>query len=261
MILSALEVRSIELSKEFKDIQNEPFIIDDLETLQPAFGKWGFQYFQSNFGDEVVILCDDAGNAKRHIKSTLKNYISYILDAPNNLPSLTEGKKWYLANWKILEHSSQLQDDFKPHCELIDLFPSFSSTNPKWHYGKFGWLFMGPAGTTTFPHRDILGTHAWLSQIVGKKIVRILCKSVEEEYISSKSTEQLPWVWEVELNPGQTLFIPSNTLHEVIAVTPSISLSFNFINHNNKEDVEQRIRAAPELWQRIIKETDIKWPN
>ena len=120
---------------------------------------------------------------------------------------------------------------------------------------------MGPAGTTTFPHKDILGTHAWLSQITGKKIVRILSKSVEQEYISTQSKKQLPWVWEAELNPGQTLSIPSNTVHEALAVTDSISLSFNFMNHSNQDTVIQRINAEPDLWQRIIKETGITWPN
>jgi hypothetical protein len=261
MILDAMETRRIELIKEFKDIHNEPFIINDFENLKPALGKWGFKFFQSNFGDEMVILCDDAANTKKYIKSKLKNYINYILNEPNDLPSLTSEKKWYLANWKILEHSSQLRDDFKPHDKLIDFFPSLSPLNSKWHYGKLGWLFMGPAGTTTFPHKDILGTHAWLSQITGKKIVRILSKSVEQEYISTQSKKQLPWVWEAELNPGQTLFIPSNTVHEALAVTDSISLSFNFMNHSNQDTVIQRINAEPDLWQRIIKETGITWPN
>jgi hypothetical protein len=121
-------------------------------------------------------------------------------------------------------------DDLTPLPEVLDgrVLPRFAS------------LWVGPAGTFTRPHFD--PHHAFLVMIEGRKRVRLSAPDQPalfegmDGYFARHSLVDEAWrgvpgfdpagVAEVEIGPGQGLFIPVGFWHEVVGLEPSMMVSF-----------------------------------
>eukprot|EP00434_Breviolum_minutum_P007080 symbB.v1.2.006246.t1/scaffold370.1/size393101/12 len=92
----------------------------------------------------------------------------------------------------------------------------------------FHWLFIGAAGAITPLHIDPSLTHAWLTQISGRKrftlfapwdIPALLSNETDRIFRPLKDirASNLPGVkvMEVILEPGDTIFVPAMWPHEV----------------------------------------------
>ena len=132
---------------------------------------------------------------------------------------------------------------------------------------QFTKVFLGPAGTLTRLHNDSFATHAWLSQIRGRKQFILYPPSqarllhASEGVAGGHGAEQ---TWFDPLRPdfrkfprardatahvavceeGETVLVPSGWFHHAVSLSPSITLMRNFVNHANF-DAFQRLYAAP----------------
>eukprot|EP00438_Fugacium_kawagutii_P017909 Skav201926 [mRNA] locus=scaffold3992:301180:302437:+ [translate_table: standard] len=84
----------------------------------------------------------------------------------------------------------------------------------------FHWLFIGAAGAVTPLHIDPSTTHAWLTQISGRKRFTLFAPCDIPELLSGEpdrsSEESQTWrrAVEVVLEPGETIFVPAQWPHE-----------------------------------------------
>ena len=132
---------------------------------------------------------------------------------------------------------------------------------------SFTKVFLGPAGTITRLHNDTYHTHAWLSQIRGRKQFILYPPSqarllhASEGVAGGHGAEQ---TWFDPLRPdfrrfprardatahiavceeGETVLVPSGWFHHAVSLSPSITLMRNFVNQANF-DAFQRLYAAP----------------
>jgi ribosomal protein L16 Arg81 hydroxylase len=155
---------------------------------------------------------------------------------------------------------SCLQEDFKSfpyymrdNWQLCDKYPELMDAHsvPEYFFDWFRLLppfmrmpypriFIGPRGAVTPLHVDVWDTHAWLSQLEGRKRwlmfppednkylydCAVRCESPDlERYPLYAKTSPL----ESTIGPGDTIFVPSKWAHWVESLEPAISLTYNYM--------------------------------
>jgi lysine-specific demethylase 8 len=145
-----------------------------------------------------------------------------------------EPNRRYLADWPVLQEFPALRRDFN----IRTLWPGRRWT---WEY-----MFVGPANTVTGLHRDIHNN--WFCQVRGTKEVLLIPRDQTRHMCVSKKYNLGSVLSKInisQLDPqdrkarefakthglyarveaGDALYIPKNTWHAVVALTPSISLA------------------------------------
>uniref|UniRef100_A0AC35U0N6 JmjC domain-containing protein n=1 Tax=Rhabditophanes sp. KR3021 TaxID=114890 RepID=A0AC35U0N6_9BILA len=103
---------------------------------------------------------------------------------------------------------------------------------------------LGPAGTWTKFHCDVLESYSWSANICGKKQWFFVPKGKEVlfsvnkfEFVSDIRDLKHLWkeagVYEVIQNPGEVMFVPSGTYHQVHNLDLTVSINHNFVNASN----------------------------
>ncbi|CAK9020713.1 6-bisphosphatase [Durusdinium trenchii] len=135
----------------------------------------------------------------------------------------------YLRGWYYERDAPWLAEDLWQQGDFHRL--------PKRHHPDFHWLFLGAAGAKTPLHVDPSTTHAWLTQLSGRKRFTLFppqelqrLRSDQkfrclEEILRDKEVKPL----EVILEPGDTIFVPMHWAHEVVCLEDSVSLTWNFL--------------------------------
>lgn len=137
----------------------------------------------------------------------------------------------------IVSRNGLLQrPELKPLVDDIDPLPAVLDGS---RLPRGASLWIGPAGTFTHPHFD--PHHAFLVMLEGRKRIRLASPDLPvlfdgmDGYFARRSLADPAWddvagfdregVAEVVLEPGQGLFIPVGTWHEVEALDASMMLS------------------------------------
>lgn len=237
-----------------------PVVLRGAAAGWTAARRWSFDFLRKRLGTNPVVLSDDVGRPQAHLKTSFARYADYVLGRCALDPPPDGDAPWYLGNWNAFDAAPELAEDFESPEGVEDRLSGWSPTDRRWHHGRFGWLFVGPAGTRSFPHRDIFATHAWIAQLVGRKHVRLI---EGEQALAARRAghdREVGWAWDAILEPGDILLIPSNMLHEAVALEPSISLSFNYVDARNQAAVIDAIRANPALWAAKTAGADVRLP-
>jgi len=150
--------------------------------------------------------------------------------------------------------------------------------------GPYNWLglFIGPRGARTFMHWDIFMTHSGLAQIAGEKQVVMYSRDQTdfvypntnsvpphhpEYHISNyrwSGVNQLDGSSDIyrpdlkrfpdfvkakplvgKVGPGDIVFIPAGWWHDVITLSPSITLNFNWVNGSNFDAFAEEYENTP----------------
>ncbi len=128
-------------------------------------------------------------------------------------------------------------------------------------------MFIGPRGAITPLHADIWGTHAWLSQLSGRK--RWLLFSPDQKpllygykvRVESPDYERQPLFRQARpveacISPGDTIWVPSRWSHWVRSEEPGLSVTYNYMGPGCfgsslqgffRQQVVHRLRRQPKL--------------
>ncbi len=110
---------------------------------------------------------------------------------------------------------------------------------PQHDHAFIHWLFIGPSGAHTPLHVDPLLTHAWLTQIRGRKRVilfppnalPLLRDAATGKFVALNAIppDAVAQGMECVVAEGEILFIPAFWSHAVTCVDDSMSLTYNFL--------------------------------
>jgi hypothetical protein len=180
---------------------------------------------------ENLELSDAAGNSL--YRTTVGRYV-HSLRRTGTSPMA----RLYAAGWRFFEQRADMLDDFdEPIPDTQDLLQRI----PERLFKPLLWLFMGPDGSGTALHYDVLGTHAWLAVIEGKKRLALhpptpsddddcaLRETAQRILLARNDCEG--WRY-LEISKGDLLFIPANWWHQVVNEGPTIGLTRNFVSHD-----------------------------
>ena len=121
-------------------------------------------------------------------------------------------------------------------------------------YNRFGsniQLFIGGAGNQYSLHKDMYHTNAWITQLYGRKTFVVFPREQEAllyadelggflspinilkpDYAAYPNYREATPI-SVELEPGETIFIPNGIWHTTVAAEHNISLIFDQLNSHN----------------------------
>lgn len=209
-----------------------PLVIEDLAKTWPAYKKWSPEFFQHTFGDKQVKVYDESfvaagDNYMSNVRTIpLRDYIDVVLGEDGDL-------RMFLYNIKS-EIPELVEDIVFP--ELID---SISR--------NFVFMFFGCKGSVTQMHFDIDMSHVLHASFHGKKTVYLFpyeqgnnlyrypftCRSYVD--IERPDYEHYPKLQDaegyvVDLNPGETLFIPSGYWHHFVYDEAAYAVSLRCSN-------------------------------
>ena len=210
-----------------------PALLQGVVEQWPAAQRWSFATLRQELGSDTVLLTDRPGG--QICRTSMAEYIDYIEGhSTHSLPQTR--RPWYLNHYRpFTEHPQWCHDFSEPSC-LDNWFRHLAGAMALWYEIGFTWLLVGPAGTKTPYHRDVLATHAWLAQIRGQKHCVLIPPDDPHHPLS------------LTLRQGDFLVIPQAWMHEVSALEPSITLTANFINATNFGDFLQAIYNDIDLW-------------
>lgn len=210
-----------------------PLVIQDMAKSWPALKKWTPDFFVEEHGDAKVKVYDGgftvAGKSYMTKARTisLKEYINTVITSSQDL-------RMFLYN--IKSELPALVDDI--------VFPSLVDGLSK----RFVFMFVGCKGSVTQMHFDIDMSHVFHTAIFGKKTITLFpfeqgknlhrypytCRSYVD--IHQPDYEKYPGLknvqgYQVVLEPGETLYIPSGYWHHVVYDEATCAISLRCASH------------------------------
>lgn len=232
-------------------VANRPVILTDVATAWQAQAIWTPQFLLDRFGDQLVQVYDQLFSL---IDLTdLSDYLERNFGKGQD--RAIEYVRWYsqLSDVEVPwsdEIFDSLARDWEhpgflprsgfvlPFCQAPD---SVSAPHDLFPYRG---IFISPQGGRTRLHRDPLGSQAILWQVYGRKnvtfyppyldeVLRSGCEFVDPLNPDLKQFPRFPKaepVFNGDLGPGEILFIPDGWFHDVVSITDSISVTWNFVH-------------------------------
>jgi len=206
----------------------QPVILTDVVSEWPALTRWTDEYLKGKIGHIEVTCCKGRDQHSDYNLNISRFYTNMSFAAfLDEVSQAGESNDLYLVgNNKFLQREGVdvLLKDLDERVEAYLTGPVSPARASLW---------IGPAGTLTSLHYD--PTSVLYAQIRGQKRFRLLSPHNLAALLSSDGTysglsceeaaEQMDdRVYEVTLSPGELLLIPAGWWHEVLALTPSVSL-------------------------------------
>jgi len=235
-----------------------PVVFKNASAAWPSNKMFTPEFFSENFGSYTTKSGDVEYTMNEVLeltaKSTSENPAPYpiLFEIPEQLPELL----------KLLEPMHM--NYAKPNWFNSKTFP----------YGKFGknvHLFIGGKGNQYALHKDWYHTNAWITQLHGVKKFVVFPRDQEEYLYPGKGSfesfsspinilnpdyDKYPnykkaTPIEIDLEPGETIFIPNGIWHTTVAPGHNISLIFDQLNATNfdawKKDVYEMKKTDGKL--------------
>lgn len=212
----------------------KPVIIKNFFEEAPLYSKWTYDYFIESIGEIEVGVYDD----EKTVRKDDRSYKSADMNMPfgDYLRLIQEGsttKRIFLFN--IFKHMPELREDFH--------FPKTTNKYIK----KLPFVFFGGKGAVTRIHQDMDFSNVFLTEITGKKRVILfhpkyskhlyrypfgVHSSVDplnpdfEKYPAMEFAEG----FDITLNKGETLFMPSGYWHHIVYEESSFGLAIRSLS-------------------------------
>lgn len=211
-----------------------PAVINDLAKDWKAFGQWDHTWFATRHAAVEVEVSLPSG------RKQVQRLDKYLGSLKNAQPK--DGKALpYLRGWYYEQSLPELKADLWSSGNFHEIvFEDWFHKLPRRYWPDFHWLFLGGASASTPLHVDPTLTHAWLTQLHGRKrfvlfppcdlvkLVKAPCRGGGLVSLDEARERGLPGI-EVILNPGDTLFVPIFWAHFVECIDSSTSLTWNFL--------------------------------
>lgn len=228
-----------------------PVVLGDAMEAWPARTRWTLEHFKERYGADEVLATNRHYRGRR---MPLADYLDYIETVPWQLMGgLPPEQILYLRDWVFDERHPELLADFSTP-------PYFAGD---WIAGglgrfidqKFRWIYIGPAGAVTPWHQDLMGTHAWLSQVVGRKEWLLTPPDRDPKPLAEaiqggdrdaiRTAAATVDARHVVVGPGDIIFVPALWWHTVTSLEATLSLTVNYANAAN-------IRLFARPWARMV---------
>jgi len=220
---------------------NRPVVMTGAMDDWPAMTRWTAEELKRRFGDRVVSVQanrDQDANYEQN-SDKLRSEMTF-----GEFVEITETddetNNYYItANnvEKNRETLKELWDDIIP-------FPEYLRDDPT----NRGFFWFGPKGTVTPLHHDL--TNNFMAQVRGRKLVRLVAPYELPNLYNNRHCysavnldkidyDQFPLfrdvtVIDVEIGPGDLLFLPVGWWHHVRGLDTSITMTFtNFVFDND----------------------------
>lgn len=248
--------------------KNQPVIVTDAMKSWPALGKWTPAFMKSKLGELEVQVYDELFSLVDI--TTLSSYVEKNFDQGNGQP-MTQYMRWYsqLKDIDFIwadEAFKRLDGDWSTPYFLpksgyaVPYAPTPHELHAESSLFPYRGLFISGKGSRTRLHRDPWTTSALLCQFYGSKKLTIfapdqasyLMNGAEFVDIHKPDLSRFPSfgqaqpIYEDVLNPGEILFIPSGWLHDVVSLTDSISITWNFVHELRARHLCDYLRAHPD---------------
>ncbi len=204
-----------------------PLIIRDLAKSWPALKKWTPDFFSKQYGDRQVKLYDEGFVEAGDSYMSQAKFIP-LREFINTVTNTSQDLRMFLYN--IKSEIPELVDDV--------VFPDLVDGLSK----QFIFMFFGCKGSVTQMHFDIDMSHVFHTAIFGRKTITLLpfeqgknlhrypftCRSYVD--VHQPDFHQYPGLkelqgYQVVLEPGETLFIPSGYWHHLVYEEASCAIS------------------------------------
>ncbi|CAB3361193.1 Hypothetical predicted protein [Cloeon dipterum] len=226
---------------------NKPCLIEaNLTENWKCLSEWidhngspNFEFLKRHFGNSVAPVADcneQYFNAQKKQNMRVTDFIDYwqkfALDGhPKDRPCL------YLKDWHFVKEYPDYGAYHWPEIFRSDWLNEFCDSENGGDDYKF--VYMGPKGSWTPMHADVLSSFSWSSNICGRKKWILFPPGTEENLKSTHG--DLPF--QRNLSPemtrggiiidqlaGQTIFVPSGWHHQVWNEEDTISINHNWLN-------------------------------
>ncbi|SDH71606.1 Cupin-like domain-containing protein [Pedobacter terrae] len=221
----------------------KPVLIKKMTQDWPAIKIWDMDYFRK-LGKNLKITTKTADIVNgTKISSSLADYVDLLeVHEKSYEAGIATQKPPYLHDIPLFNMLPELIADLGTF--PIELFPKWYHKN----WNNYIQFFMGGSGSLTPLHFDTLLTNNLFFQVKGEKKFILIKESDKEncyiegwrwskfdpsnpDYEKFSKTKGME-LYEVDLGPGDILFIPSGMLHQVHGL--SYSISFNIDWHTSK---------------------------
>ena len=220
----------------------QPVVITDLTASWPAREKWTIEHFKQNYGDLRVPVY--SANYSKPGKGYMEpqTYMPFgdyleLIDRP-------EPCDLRLFLFNIFKYRPELRNDY----QVPDIMDGF--------FNDFPFMFFGGQGSKVALHYDIDLSHVFLNQIHGRKRVVLFAPSesqliyqlpftvasyinIDQPDYSRYPAQQLAKGYETILEPGETLFIPTQYWHYIEYTDGGYSISLR-----SDESLIRRVKGA-----------------
>lgn len=242
---------------EFMDTylsENKPFVAENcfLQTW-PLAPPWELNLLAERFGGHRVPVFDTLFEMQRTVR--FGDYVSMIVNEwPSEEPM--PYMRWYARQRKIQltcadEAFAELAESWAapswlPSADYV--FPPIrENADPVRDSFPAKGLFICGAGGRTRLHVDPWASDACLCQVTGEKRFIMYPPSAAEFLSDGESVVDIEhpddvrfprWrsinsIIDVTLFPGDAIFIPAGWFHTAVALTPSVSITWNFVHEVN----------------------------
>jgi ribosomal protein L16 Arg81 hydroxylase len=210
-----------------------PVVITDAIDHWPARSLWSFEYLKRTMGAErvAVFRYDEEFTPDAVTEMNLGDYIDGVTTR-----DWKEFPYYLRDNWRLFHAFPQLLKEHDVPSYFFDWFRLL----PPFMRLPYPRIFIGPKDAITPLHHDIWGTHAWLSQLVGRKRW-LLFPADQRKYLyeynvrpESPDLTRHPLYQEARplealIGPGDTIWVPGMWSHWVHSLEAGISLTYNYM--------------------------------
>lgn len=213
---------------------NCPVLLPDYASEWLALKKWSMEWLRDKFGQETIAYCDDRESDPDYDQNAaILSCETSIASLVDRIQATDSSNDFYAVarNRNLQSNLSALWTDVDPPEGYLQEVSDNNSAA----------LWIGPTGTITPLHHD--SSDILFTQVVGRKRIWLIAPNqlVVAEAANNLYGPSLEKVRkdpsvsivELELGPGETLFIPLGWWHQIEALSPSISVSMNAMPDND----------------------------
>jgi cupin-like protein len=220
---------------------NRPVVMTGAMDDWPAMTRWSAEELKRRFGDRVVSVQanrdSDANYEQNSDKLRSEMRFGEFVDITE---ADGETNNYYITANNSETNTETLKDLWK---DIIP-FPEYLRDDP----ANRGFFWFGPKGTVTPLHHDL--TNNFMAQVRGRKLVRLIAPYElpslynNRHCYSAVNLDKIDYdrfplfrnvtVIDVEIGPGDLLFLPVGWWHHVRGLDTSITMTFtNFVFDND----------------------------
>jgi hypothetical protein len=235
--------------------ENKPLIARGCLQSWPLLPPWDLDLLAQRFGDYHVPVFDTLFEMQRVVK--FGEYAASITNAPPG-EEPAPYMRWY-ARQRHLQvicadeafaalAESWAAPSWLPSADYV--FPAIKeNADPVRDRFPAKGLFVCPAGGRTRLHVDPWASDACLCQVTGVKQFKMYPPSAakflsdgefvvdidQPDNMRFPGWKSIPPAIDVTLSAGDAIFIPAGWFHAAIALTPSVSITWNFVHAVNAD--------------------------